>query len=52
MCVLLHLLICTELRAHIIVVETLYKIYDDYDDDDDDDDDDDYACARILSFSP
>ena len=26
MCVLLHLLICTALRAHIIVVETLYKI--------------------------
>ena len=48
MCVLLHLLICTELRAHIIVVEALYKIYDDYYDDDDDD----YARARILSFSP
>ena len=26
MCVLLHLLICTALRAHIIVVEALYKI--------------------------
>ena len=26
MCVLLHLLICTVLRAHIIVVEALYKI--------------------------
>ena len=26
MCVLLHLLICTALRAHIIVVEVLYKI--------------------------
>ena len=25
MCVLLHLLICTALRAHIIVVEALYK---------------------------
>ena len=25
MCVLLHLLICTALRAHIIVVEVLYK---------------------------
>ena len=42
MCVLLHLLICTELRAHIIVVEALYKIHDD------DDDYDDYARARIL----
>ena len=27
MCVLLHLLICTALRAHIIVVEALYKIH-------------------------
>ena len=27
MCVLLHLLISTALRAHIIVVEALYKIY-------------------------
>ena len=27
MCVLLHLLICTLLRAHITVVEVLYKIY-------------------------
>ena len=27
MCVLLHLLICTALRAHIIVAEALYKIY-------------------------
>ena len=27
MCVLLHLLICTALRAHIIVVEALYIIY-------------------------
>ena len=26
MCILLHLLICTALRAHIIVVEALYKI--------------------------
>ena len=26
MCVLLHSLICTALRAHIIVVEALYKI--------------------------
>ena len=26
MCVLLQLLICTALRAHIIVVEALYKI--------------------------
>ena len=26
MCVLLHLLICTALSAHIIVVEALYKI--------------------------
>ena len=26
MCVLLHLLICTALRAHIIVVEALYEI--------------------------
>jgi len=26
MCVLLHLLICTVIRAHIIVVEALYKI--------------------------
>ena len=26
MCVLLHLLICIALRAHIIVVEALYKI--------------------------
>ena len=26
MCVLSHLLICTALRAHIIVVEALYKI--------------------------
>ena len=26
MCVLLHLLICTALRAHIFVVEALYKI--------------------------
>ena len=26
MCVLLHLLICTVLRAHIIIVEALYKI--------------------------
>ena len=26
MCVLLHLLICTALRAHIIVVVALYKI--------------------------
>ena len=26
MCVLLHLLICTALRAHIIVLEALYKI--------------------------
>ena len=26
MCVLVHLLICTALRAHIIVVEALYKI--------------------------
>ena len=26
MCVLLHLLICTALRAHIIVAEALYKI--------------------------
>ena len=26
MYVLLHLLICTALRAHIIVVETLYKL--------------------------
>ena len=26
MCVLLHLLICTALRAHTIVVEALYKI--------------------------
>ena len=26
MCVLLHLLICTALRVHIIVVEVLYKI--------------------------
>ena len=26
MCVLLHLLICTALRAHIIVVGALYKI--------------------------
>ena len=26
MCVLLHLLICTALRAHIIVVKALYKI--------------------------
>ena len=26
MCVLLHLVICTALRAHIIVVEALYKI--------------------------
>ena len=26
MCVLLHLLICTVLRAHITVVEVLYKI--------------------------
>ena len=27
MCVLLYLLICTALRAHIIVVEALYKIH-------------------------
>ena len=26
MCALLHLLICTALRAHVIVVEALYKI--------------------------
>ena len=26
MCVLLHLLICTALRAHTIVVDALYKI--------------------------
>ena len=26
MCVLLHLLICTAVRAHIIIVEELYKI--------------------------
>ena len=26
MCVLLNLLICTALRAHIVVVEVLYKI--------------------------
>ena len=26
MCVLLHLLICTALRAHVLVVEALYKI--------------------------
>ena len=26
MCVLLHLWVCTELRAHVIVVEALYKI--------------------------
>ena len=26
MCVLLHLLICTALRAHISVVDALYKI--------------------------
>ena len=26
MCVLLHLLICTALRTHIIVVEVLYKM--------------------------
>ena len=30
MCVLLHLLICTALKAHIIVVEALYKINDYY----------------------
>ena len=27
MCILLHLLICTTLGAHIIVVEALYKIH-------------------------
>ena len=27
MCVLLHLLICRALRAHIIVVEALYNMY-------------------------
>ena len=40
MCVLLHLLICIALRAHIIVVQALYKVNYDNDDDDDDDDDD------------
>ena len=35
MCVLLHLLIRTVLRAHTIVVEALYNNYYYYDDDDD-----------------
>ena len=40
MCVLLYLLICTALRAHIIVVEVLYKIYYyDYDY---------YYCEQVL----
>ena len=40
MCVLLHLLICTALRAHIIIVEALYKINYHYGGGGGDDDDD------------